>query len=196
MRSGPMIKYRPEIDGLRAISVLAVMLFHAAIPGFTGGFVGVDMFFVISGYLITSILIQELQAGTFSIASFYERRMRRIMPALFVVLLACLVAGWFIMSPYAYGQLGRDLMAVPGFVSNILFWRTTNYFTQGQENPLLHTWSLGIEEQFYIFLPLALMLIWRYAKNHVLALIMLAMLASLAVSEWAVATGRMYAAFY
>src|SRR5690606_11766193 len=131
------LKYRPEIDGLRAIAVLSVIFFHANIPGFSGGFVGVDVFFVISGYLITGILLRELDTETFSIVSFYERRVRRILPALFLVLFACIVCGWFILSPFAFRQLGQGLMAVTTFVSNILFRHTTNYFTANLENPLL-----------------------------------------------------------
>lgn len=116
-----VLKYRPEIDGLRAIAVLSVILFHAGVPGLSGGFVGVDVFFVISGYLITGILLRELSAGTFSLVTFYERRARRILPALFLVLLMCLPFGWFLMDPYAFWRLGQGLMAVTVFVSNILF---------------------------------------------------------------------------
>ncbi len=190
------LKYRPEIDGIRAIAVLSVILFHAGFPGFSGGFVGVDVFFVISGYLITGILLRELEAGSFSILTFYERRMRRILPALFLVLLACLPLGWFLMDPYSYGRLGQGLVAVTAFVSNVLFWRTTDYFTATADNPLLHTWSLGVEEQFYIFFPLALWLFWRYAKPWLWALMALAAVLSLAISQWGVQSGRVVAAFY
>ncbi|MGB3423186.1 MAG: acyltransferase family protein [Castellaniella sp.] len=191
-----VLKYRPEIDGLRAIAVLSVILFHAGVPGLPGGFVGVDVFFVISGYLITGILLRELAAGTFSIVAFYERRARRILPALFLVLLVCIPFGWFLMDPYAFWRLGQGLMAVTVFVSNILFWRTTDYFTATVNNPLLHTWSLGVEEQFYIFFPLFLWLVWRYARAWLWWSILLGALVSLAISQWGVQSGRLVAAFY
>ncbi|MGA0582319.1 MAG: acyltransferase family protein [Castellaniella sp.] len=190
------LKYRPEIDGLRAIAVLSVILFHAGVPGLSGGYVGVDVFFVISGYLITGILLRELDAGTFSIISFYERRVRRILPALFLVLIACIPLGWFLMDPYAFWRLGQGLMAVTLFLSNILFWQTTNYFTETAGNPLLHTWSLGVEEQFYIFFPLFLWLVWRYARAWLWLAIALATAASLMISQWGVQSGRVVAAFY
>lgn len=190
------LKYRPEVDGLRAVAVLAVIFFHAGIPGFWGGFVGVDVFFVISGYLITGILLRELASGTFSIVGFYERRVRRILPALFLVLLACIPLGWFLMDPYAFERLGQGLVAVTAFVSNILFWKTTNYFTTTVENPLLHTWSLGVEEQFYIFFPLFLWCVWRYARAWLWLAIALGAAGSLAMSQWGVQSGRAIAAFY
>lgn len=189
-------KYRPEIDGLRAIAVLPVILFHAGIPGFSGGFVGVDVFFVISGYLITGILLRELAAGDFSVVAFYERRIRRILPALFLVLWACVPLGWFLMDPYAFQRLGQGLLAVTMFVSNILFWRTTDYFTATLENPLLHTWSLGVEEQYYVFFPLFLWLVWKYGRGQLWLALTLVFLASLGISQWAVQTGRLVAAFY
>lgn len=192
MRSG----YRPEIDGLRAIAVLSVIFFHAGLSGFSGGFVGVDVFFVISGYLITGILLRELRDDSFSILRFYERRMRRILPALFLVLLACLPLGWFLMDPYAYDRLGQGLIATTLFSSNILFWRTTDYFTATVDNPLLHTWSLGVEEQFYIFFPLFLWAVWRYARSWLWELMVVAAILSLALSEWGVQSGRAVAAFY
>ncbi|WP_368655537.1 acyltransferase family protein [Castellaniella ginsengisoli] len=191
-----VLKYRPEIDGLRAIAVLSVILFHAGVPGLSGGFVGVDVFFVISGYLITGILLRELNAGTFSLVTFYERRARRILPALFLVLLVCIPFGWLLMDPYAFWRLGQGLMAVTVFVSNILFWRTTDYFAATLENPLLHTWSLGVEEQFYIFFPLFLWLVWRYARAWLWLSILSVAVASLAISQWGVQTGRLVAAFY
>lgn len=190
------LKYRLEIDGLRAIAVLSVILFHAGIPGFSGGFVGVDVFFVISGYLITGILLQELKSENFSIVSFYERRMRRILPALFFVLAACMAFGWFILSPYAFGQLGQGMMAVVVFMSNILFRHTINYFTATMENPLLHTWSLGVEEQFYIFFPIFIFFIWRYARSRMWFWMIFSMMCSLGISQWAVSTGHLLAAFY
>ncbi|OXR50240.1 hypothetical protein PuT2_05640 [Pusillimonas sp. T2] len=195
MRSA-VLKYRPEIDGLRAIAVLSVILFHAGMPGLSGGFVGVDVFFVISGYLITGILLRELASGEFSIAKFYERRIRRIFPALFFVLLVCLPFGWFLMDPYALWRLGQGMVSVTLFVSNILYWQTTNYFTAALESPLLHTWSLGVEEQFYIFFPFFLGFVWRYARPWLLGAIIFVALISLGISQWGVQTGRVVAAFY
>lgn len=190
------IKYRPEIDGLRAVAVLSVMLFHAGVPGFSGGFVGVDVFFVISGFLITGILLKELAADRFSLADFYERRARRILPALFFVLLFCLCVGWMVLDPYAFKSLGEALVATALFGSNILFWRGTSYFAAAFENPLLHTWSLGVEEQFYIFFPIFLWLVWRYVRRWLWCALILVALASLLISNWGVETGRNAAAFY
>lgn len=175
---------------------MAVMLFHGGVPGFSGGFVGVDVFFVISGYLITGILLRELASDTFSIGRFYERRIRRILPALFVVVLLCTPFAWVLMDPYAFWRFGQGLMAVTAFVSNILFWRTTNYFTATQDNPLLHTWSLGVEEQFYILFPLFLWLVWRFSRRGLLLAILVFALVSLGISQWGVQTGRVVAAFY
>lgn len=190
------LKYRPEIDGLRAIAVLAVILFHAKIPGMDGGFVGVDIFFVISGYLITTIIARELDAGSFTFRGFYERRARRILPALLAVLVGTTVAAWFLQGPYALVRLGQGLVAVTTFVSNIFFWQTTNYFTAGLDNPLLHTWSLSVEEQFYVLFPLLMLATWRFARNSLVWVLLLCALASLAMSEISVQTGRSLAAFY
>jgi len=150
-------KYRADIDGLRAIAVLAVLAFHAFPGVLPGGFVGVDVFFVISGFLITGILISALQRGTFTFADFYSRRARRIFPALVVVLAACWLFGWFALFPDEYEQLGRHILGGAGFVANIVFWRESGYFDNAAETkPLLHLWSLGVEEQFYFVWPLLL----------------------------------------
>lgn len=155
--SRPVQGYRPEIDGLRALAVLSVCLFHAGVPGVSGGFVGVDVFFVISGYLITGIIQSGLAAGNFSIADFYARRARRILPALFLVLVCCSVLGYFLMLPSELSMLGRHIAATALFVSNISFFRESGYFDLSAElKPLLMTWSLGVEEQFYIVWPLLL----------------------------------------
>jgi len=160
------MKYRPEIDGLRTVAVMPVIFFHAGLDLFSGGFVGVDVFFVISGYLITSILIDDLQKGTFSIARFYERRARRILPALFFVMLCCAPFAWAWMLPSQMEDFGRSMIAVVFFASNILFWQDIDYFAPAAEdNPLLHTWSLAVEEQFYIFFPLLLLWLWRFGRN-------------------------------
>ena len=155
-------KYRPDIDGLRAIAVIAVVAFHAAPGRLPGGFIGVDVFFVISGFLITSILLNSLEKDKFSILEFYERRVRRIFPALFVVLFTCAVAGWFFLLHSEYQQLGKHTAAGTAFVSNFALWNESGYFDiSAMFKPLLHLWSLGIEEQFYIFWPLILWLAYK-----------------------------------
>src|SRR5690606_31413170 len=143
--------YRREIDGLRAVAVLPVILFHAGFTAFGGGFVGVDVFFVISGYLITSILLNDMGQGRFSLVRFYERRARRILPALFFVILVCLPFAVLWLGPSDFKDFSRSIVAVAFFSSNILFWRESNYFhSEAELKPLLHTWSLAIEEQYYI----------------------------------------------
>lgn len=157
------IAYRPDIDGLRAVAVLSVLGFHFFPEWFPGGYIGVDVFFVISGYLITSILIKEHDAGSWSIASFYARRILRIFPALILVLLFCLLLGWHVLLADEYKQLGKHIAAGAGFFSNIALWQEAGYFDRSSElKPLLHLWSLGIEEQFYIFWPLILWAAWQY----------------------------------
>jgi peptidoglycan/LPS O-acetylase OafA/YrhL len=178
------VRYRPEVDGLRAIAVVPVILFHAGAPAFAGGYVGVDVFFVISGYLITTIILRDRLAGSFSLAKFYERRARRLLPALFVVMAACIPPAWLLMTPRELSDFGSSLAAVPIFVSNILFWRTTGYFDGATElKPLLHTWSLGIEEQYYVLFPLfiAVGLRWFGQRGLIWAIAALAA-ASLALS--------------
>ncbi|MBJ7265768.1 acyltransferase [Idiomarina abyssalis] len=156
------MKYRSEVDGLRALAVLPVILFHAGFPLFDGGFVGVDIFFVISGYLITTIIIQEIEEDKFSLSSFYERRARRILPALFSVLLFSTLAAYAVMTRSGFGSFSESLTATSLFYSNIFFWLDSDYFSSAAElKPLLHTWSLAIEEQYYIFFPLFLILFWR-----------------------------------
>ncbi|RBB36790.1 acyltransferase [Burkholderia reimsis] len=149
--------YRPDIDGLRAAAVLAVVLFHAFPAALPGGFIGVDVFFVVSGYLITGILLADLDAGQFSLGHFYARRMRRIFPALVVVLLAVYAIGWFTFYGDEYRELGKHIVAGAGFVSNWASWTEAGYFDLAAESkPLLHLWSLGVEEQFYIAWPFVL----------------------------------------
>lgn len=157
---GIFVKYRPEIDGLRTIAVVPVVLFHAKVPGFGGGFVGVDIFFVISGYLITTILLREVDEGQFSILRFYERRARRILPALTFVVGCCLPFAYALLLPDDMVDFMQSIVATFLFSSNVLFWQEVNYFASDAGlKPLLHTWSLAVEEQFYIFFPLLLMLI-------------------------------------
>ncbi len=158
-------KYRPDLDGLRALAVLGVVVFHANL-GLPGGFVGVDVFFVISGYLITKIILGDLEKGKFSMLDFWERRIRRIFPALAVVVLFCLVAGWFLLLPFGYLVLAQATIALSCFASNIQFWRTISYWSPAaEENPLLHTWSLSVEEQFYLVVPLLVAGVYKYKRG-------------------------------
>ncbi|WP_043526494.1 acyltransferase family protein [Litchfieldella xinjiangensis] len=179
------MEYRREIDGLRAVAVLPVILFHAGFTWFAGGYVGVDVFFVISGYLITTILINELESGTFSIAKFYERRARRILPALFFVMVCCIPFAWHWMLPYQFLDFTDSLIAVSLFSSNILFWRKSNYFAPAaEESPLLHTWSLAVEEQFYIFFPLLLLVLWGIGRRPLFHIILALSCVSLLLAEY------------
>jgi peptidoglycan/LPS O-acetylase OafA/YrhL len=179
------MQYRREVDGLRAIAVLPVILFHAGFNVFSGGYIGVDVFFVISGYLITTILINELEDERFSIARFYERRARRILPALFVVMLACLPFAYMWMLPSQLKDFAQSLVAVVFFGSNILFWRESGYFAADAElMPLLHTWSLAVEEQYYIVFPIFLLLAWRFGRNKVFWSVVVIAAISLLLSEW------------
>ena len=149
------MKYRAEIDGLRALAVIPVILFHADIELFSGGYVGVDVFFAISGYLITSIILEDIQKKNFSISNFYERRARRILPALYFVMFACIPFAWLWIYPSQMIDFSNSLIAVTLFVSNILFWKETGYFAAAaEEKPLLHTWSLAVEEQYYLIFPI------------------------------------------
>jgi len=178
------LSYRPEIDGLRAVAVLPVILFHAGFSRFSGGFVGVDVFFVISGFLITSILLADLESGRFSIRTFYERRARRILPALFVVMAACIPAAWLLL-PYAdLVEFGESVLSVTVFASNVYFWLNTGYFETASElKPLLHTWSLAVEEQYYIAAPVLLWLLWKHAKPALAAVLAILALVSLTLAE-------------
>jgi peptidoglycan/LPS O-acetylase OafA/YrhL len=179
------LKYRAEIDGLRALAVVPVILFHAGFKLFSGGFVGVDVFFVISGYLITTILIEDVENKQFSIVNFYERRARRILPALFFVILCCIPFAWMWMDAFDFKDFSQSLVAVSLFASNIFFWRQSEYFAAAAENkPLLHTWSLAVEEQYYVVFPVFLFLAWRYGKNRVFWMIVVFAAISLALSEW------------
>jgi len=156
------MNYRKEIDGLRAIAVLSVILFHAGFSWISGGFVGVDVFFVISGYLITSIILSECEAGTFTLAGFYERRVRRILPALFFVLLCSLPAAYVLLFPDQMARFAKSFLSGLFFVSNYYFKSNLDYFAPAaEEEPLLHLWSLAVEEQYYIFFPLLAILLWH-----------------------------------
>ncbi len=171
------LPYRRDIDGLRAVAVLAVVLYHAFPNLLPGGFIGVDVFFVISGYLISSILLRELQQRQFSIAAFYARRVKRIFPSLLAVMLACLAFGWVALFPDEYGQLGKHVGGGASFAANFFYWAQVGYFdTSADTKPLLHLWSLGIEEQFYIVWPAVLALAWRRRANLLAVTAMLAVL--------------------
>lgn len=190
------MKYRPELDGLRALAVLAVIFFHMNFDLFQGGFIGVDVFFVISGYLITSLIITDLKQDKFSLVYFYERRVRRILPALLVVLATTYVFSWFFMLPDEHKSIGQYVVASLSFASNILFYiQNTDYFKLAtDENPLLHTWSLAVEEQYYILFPLLLMLLWRQHKLLIFIL-MGCFLASILLANWQL-NSQPIAAFY
>ena len=179
------MKYRSEIDGLRALAVLPVIFFHAGIDFFKGGYIGVDIFFVISGYLITSIILREINQGKFSILNFYERRARRILPALFFVMSFSLICSWFFLLPGEFKNFGQSLISVTFFVSNIFFWRKSGYFDGAAEYmPLLHTWSLSVEEQFYLLFPIFLVITLRFGKRTIVSMILLIAFLSLGIAEW------------
>jgi len=171
------MKYRPEIDGLRALAVIPVIFFHAGIQIFSGGYIGVDVFFVISGYLITSIILSELLDKSFSFIGFYERRARRILPALFFMMAICLPFAWFWLLPHELKGFSQSSVAVTTYTSNIYFWITTGYFEIAAElRPLLHTWSLAVEEQYYLLFPVLLAIGVKWSrKGFVLILILLAL---------------------
>lgn len=181
------LSYRADIDGLRAIAVLAVVLFHAEIPPFSGGFVGVDVFFVISGYLITGLILKDTEAGRFTVGRFYERRIRRIFPALFAMLFVALIAGSFVLLPDDFFDLGNTAIGATFFAANFVFAKELGYFGSSAElSPLLHTWSLAVEEQFYIVYPLLVMLLVRRWDRGLGPVLWLLLLASLGYSIWAV----------
>lgn len=189
-------QYRADIDGLRCIAVLPVVLFHAGFARLSGGFVGVDVFFVISGYLITGILVREMDEGSFSLGRFYERRIRRIMPAALAVTLASLIWGLVFLMPPDARKLGESAIATTLSGANIYFYFVVNYFEAASGNlPLLHTWSLGVEEQFYLVLPFVLWVCVRYARRRLVMVLACITLLSFAASCWAVAW-HPKAAFY
>jgi peptidoglycan/LPS O-acetylase OafA/YrhL len=178
------LEYRREIDGLRALAVVPVVLFHGNFKIFQGGFAGVDVFFVISGYLITSIIYNEILNGDFSIVAFYERRIRRIAPALLFVSIVCLPFAWLWMLPGELNDFGKSLYHVNLFVSNFLFWKETGYFSPSNAlKPLLHTWSLSVEEQFYLFFPLVLLAMRRATNRTRICVITCLTLASFVLTQ-------------
>lgn len=184
MSQNPAFAYRPDIDGLRAIAVLAVVLYHFGF-GFSGGFIGVDVFFVISGFLIAGIIKREIDEGRFTFTGFYERRIRRIFPALFSVLAVTLLFGYFVLLPTDMILLGKSTIATLLFGSNVFFWRNSGYFDSVSDlNPLLHTWSLAVEEQFYFVFPMLLLLAYKYVRNAIKPLLAIAIISSFALCFW------------
>jgi peptidoglycan/LPS O-acetylase OafA/YrhL len=182
----PAAKYRADVDGLRAVAVIPVLFFHTGMGLFSGGYTGVDVFFVISGFVITRKLVDDMDAGQYSIASFYVRRIRRIIPALIGTILVSYVAALVLFLPDAMLDFSRSVAATALFVSNIYFWRSSGYFEiQALDRPLLHTWSLSIEEQFYLVIPIVLYVALRYFRKQAGLLFVLAALASLGLSIFA-----------
>jgi peptidoglycan/LPS O-acetylase OafA/YrhL len=186
-RSAPALDsalpYRPDIDGLRAVAVAVVIAYHAFPKFLTGGFIGVDVFFVISGYLITQLVLTSLQAGTFRLAEFYRRRMRRIVPALLLVMMTCCLFGWLLLLPSELQSLGKSMSWSAPFLANLYFARNGGYFDKAADlNPLLHLWSLGVEEQFYLVWPVLLMLAVK--RRMTLGVLIAVIATSLSVSIW------------
>ena len=179
------LTYRKDIDGLRSIAIIPILFFHAGISGFDGGFIGVDVFFVISGFLITSIIAREIDSDSFSFSNFWCRRIRRLLPTALIVISASLLTGWFLLAPDDYKDLSRSSRNQAFFLSNIHFWKTSGYFdTAAELKPLLHTWSLAVEEQFYIIFPIVFMLFSRFKKILRYKLLTLIAFFSFAISVW------------
>ncbi len=188
-------KYRPDIDGLRAVAVVLVLLFHGKL-GFQGGFVGVDVFFVISGFVITGLFLKEHHAREFCLYDFWLRRVRRILPACAVMVVASLTVGYFILFPDDYQELALSAIAVQTLSANHFFLKNTGYFSgNGELKPLLHTWSLAVEEQFYLVYPLVLMLLGRLSRRIMVAVLVILALGSLIFSEWLL-RGQPASSFY
>ncbi len=176
-------KYRPDVDGLRAVAVVLVLLFHAGL-GFQGGFIGVDVFFVISGYLITGLILRQQEAGIFSLRTFWIRRIRRIVPAATVMAVGVLLAGSVLLLPEDYVEVAESVVAQQFILSNVYFWQSTGYFEGPADlQPMLHTWSLAVEEQFYLVFPLLLIVLRRYRRRVAMGALVLLGLGSLVLSE-------------
>ena len=179
------ITYRPEIDGLRALAVLPVIFFHAGFDFFSGGFIGVDVFFVISGYLITTIIIGELNNNTFSLKRFYERRARRIFPALIFVILIFSIISFIFLTRIELGNYFKSVIATLLFFSNFYFYKTTPYFqSESDLEPLLHTWSLSIEEQFYVIFPIILLLFHKFFKRYIFVMFIFVFVVSIIICQF------------
>lgn len=190
------MKYRPEIDGLRALAVVPVVLYHAGFSRIGGGFLGVDVFFAISGYLITTIIVGENSQGKFSILNFYERRIRRIIPLLYLVILASIAAAFFTLLPAHMNDFSESVVSVVFFVSNLLFYKESGYFAVASElKPLLHTWTLAVEEQYYVLFPPFVAIVWRFGIRWLMLLLAVAASASLLLAQWG-SIAHPEAAFY
>ena len=188
--------YRKEIDGLRAVAVSTVILYHAGIEVFSGGYVGVDIFFVISGFLIFGLILEELSLGIFSFSNFYQRRIKRILPALFLVIFCTIVPAYLVLVPEDFAAYCRSIISISLFVPNLLFWKETGYFnTDVDLKPLLHTWSLGVEEQFYIVFPVVLFFIYKWARRYLIPFFVLVAFISFLLAEQFVLS-KPAAAFY
>src|SRR5690554_1232433 len=194
----PAYGFRNDINGLRAWAVVAVLLFHFQVPGFSAGFIGVDIFFVISGFLMTGIILRGLEQGNFSLWQFYMARARRIIPALMLLLVVLLVLGWFWLPTPDYQTLGAQSAYSLSFLSNIHYWRSAGYFdSAAYEKWLLHTWSLGIEMQFYLLYPVFALLVWKIKSGvktfawSLVSLFVLSLALSVMASSW-----KRAAAFY
>ena len=191
------LTYRPEIDGLRAVAIFPVVLYHAGSGLFSGGFVGVDVFFVISGYLITSIILKERRAGRFSLADFYARRIRRIFPALFVMMAACYPVAFAVMGPVGMAEFAGSVIGATVFLANVFFYDISGYFaTAAEVKPLLHTWSLAVEEQFYLVFPGLVLLTWRLGARRQAGIFAVLAGLSLALAQWDIAQGKADRAFF
>jgi peptidoglycan/LPS O-acetylase OafA/YrhL len=192
-----VLKYRPEVDGLRAVAVIPVVLFHLGASWLPGGFIGVDVFFVISGFLITSIILREHAAGTFTFSGFWMRRVRRILPAMLAMLIVTSVAGYFLMFGPSWNGLGRQVLSAIGIYANFEMWQLSgDYWGPAAESaPLLHTWSLSVEEQFYLFYPLLLLILLKFTPKRVFPIILAGSALSLAIGVYATAH-HANAAFY
>lgn len=181
----PELDYRPDLDGMRGIAVITVLLFHLDKQLMPGGYIGVDVFFVLSGYFITRILLRDIEQDALSLIGFYDRRIRRLLPALFVMLVIVLFAGFIVMTPAEFEQLGLHSFGAATSLNNTLFWQSSGYFgPQAEELPLLHTWSLAVEEQFYLLYPVLLLVLSKWAAAWRVVLLSALSLASLAVSIW------------
>lgn len=191
------MNYRPEIDGLRAVAILPVVLYHAGVSWVPGGFVGVDVFFVISGYLITSIILGERAAGTFTLTGFYGRRIRRIFPALFLMMGVSYPIAWALLDPSAMAEFSGSIAASTVFFANVYFLEVSGYFeTAAEFKPLLHNWSLSVEEQFYLIFPMAVLLTWRAGTRWQVCIFMAVALISLALAQWQIERGNAARAFF
>ena len=176
--------YKPQIDGLRALAVLPVIFFHAGFKIFQGGFVGVDVFFVISGYLITTIILKEISKNKFNLKDFYTRRARRILPALYFVTFISIPFSIFLMTGEDLKFFSKEVISVIAFISNFFFWKNTGYFSPSSDmQPLLHTWSLGVEEQFYIFFPLFMIFVSLFHKKKLILFISIIFILSLTLAQ-------------